>query len=139
MIRVLLVEDNALMRRALARFLGSDPNIQLIGEAASFEEGIALTNTLFPDVVLLDLHLSDEKSTTASRIKSSFVGSRVVAMSFANGAETQIIADGYGAITLVDKMTLASDLIPSIQRCAKNRLVPNASAPSKTPQPTNLT
>ena len=116
-ISVLLVEDSEPMRKALARLLSSDPEIQMLGEAASLNEAIRLASKLSPDVVLLDLHLGDENSITPSKIKSAFVESRVIAMSLANDSDTQKIAEAYGAVALLDKMTLANNLIPSLKRC----------------------
>jgi DNA-binding NarL/FixJ family response regulator len=116
-ISVLLVEDSEPMRKALARLLSSDPGIQMLGEAGSLNEAIRLASKLSPDVVLLDLHLGDENSTTPSKIKSAFVESRVIAMSLANDTDTRKIAEAYGAIALLDKMTLANNLIPSLKRC----------------------
>jgi DNA-binding NarL/FixJ family response regulator len=116
-ITVLLVDDSELMRKALIQLLNSDPEIQVLGEAVSLNEAIRLTGKLSPHVVLLDLHLGDENSITPSKAKSAFSGSRVVAMSFANDTQTQRIADAYGAVALLDKTTLANELIPALKQC----------------------
>jgi two-component system response regulator DevR len=116
-ISVILIEDNQPMRKALSRLLSSDPEIQILGEAGSLNEAIRFVSKLSPDVVLLDLHLADENSITPSKAKSAFVGSRVIAMSFANDADARAIADAYGAVALLDKMSLGADLIPSLKQC----------------------
>ena len=116
MTSVLLVEDSEIMRSAIKCLLNTDPEIQLLAEAINLREAIDLTKNLHPEVVILDLHLGDEGSILPSTVKSSFVGCRIVAMSFANDREVKEIAERFGAAILLDKMTLASDLIPAIKR-----------------------
>jgi RNA polymerase sigma factor (sigma-70 family) len=57
-IRVLLVDDHPLVR-AGARAMLNDPTIEVVGEAATGAEGVELTHTLNPDVVLMDVNLPD--------------------------------------------------------------------------------
>ncbi len=54
-IRVLLVDDHQMVRQGLIYFLSTQPGIQVVGEAASGEEGLRLVTELLPDVVLMDL------------------------------------------------------------------------------------
>src|SRR5438445_400661 len=54
-IRVLLVDDHAVVREGLRAFLELQDGIEIAGEAADGEEAIAATLALAPDVVLLDL------------------------------------------------------------------------------------
>ena len=51
MLRVLVVEDSAVARRALVRTLESDPEIQVVGEATDGAHAVALVAQLKPDVV----------------------------------------------------------------------------------------
>jgi two-component system, chemotaxis family, protein-glutamate methylesterase/glutaminase len=57
MIRVLIVDDSAFVRRALARMLGNLPDIDVVGTAADGIEGIEQVKTLKPDVVTLDIKM----------------------------------------------------------------------------------
>lgn len=57
MIRVLLVEDQAMVRGALASLLGLEPDIEVVGEAASGPEALAVALRIRPDVVLLDVEM----------------------------------------------------------------------------------
>jgi two-component system, NarL family, response regulator LiaR len=54
-IRVLIVDDHAMVRKGLAAFLKAFPDLELIGEAASGEEAVTLCPEILPDVVLMDL------------------------------------------------------------------------------------
>ncbi|MGC4948976.1 response regulator [Streptomyces sp. DT224] len=56
-IRILLCDDHAVVRAGLLALLGSEPDIEVIGEAGSGEEAVALAARLTPDVVLMDLQL----------------------------------------------------------------------------------
>ena len=59
MIRVLIADDDHLMRAGLAELLGSDPTIEIVGQAASGREAIDRTRRLDPDVVLMDVRMPD--------------------------------------------------------------------------------
>ena len=56
-IRVLLVDDHAVVRSGLAGFLLAFDDLKLVGEAASGEEAVSLCRQVQPDVVLMDLML----------------------------------------------------------------------------------
>lgn len=56
-VTVLLVDDDALVRSALRLILGGDPAITVVGEAADGLEGVALVESLRPDVVLMDIRM----------------------------------------------------------------------------------
>lgn len=56
-IRVLLADDEQLVRAGLAAILGSDAEIQVVGEAQDGHEAVAMSRSQVPDVVLLDLNM----------------------------------------------------------------------------------
>ncbi|MFD9334136.1 response regulator [Streptomyces sp. NPDC060028] len=57
MTTILLCDDHAVVRAGLLALLGSEPDIEVLGEAGSGEEAVALAAKLRPDVVLMDLQL----------------------------------------------------------------------------------
>jgi two-component system, chemotaxis family, protein-glutamate methylesterase/glutaminase len=68
-IRVLVVDDSELMRRTLTRLFESDPNIRVVGAAASGREALEMLPELRPDVITLDLHMPEmDGVTTLKRI-----------------------------------------------------------------------
>jgi len=59
MIRVLLADDHELIRLGFRTLLSTQDDIELVGEACSFQELIRLNQQLKPDIILLELHLKD--------------------------------------------------------------------------------
>jgi DNA-binding NarL/FixJ family response regulator len=66
-IRVLVVDDQALIREGLAIILGAQPDIEIIGQAADGREAIDLANRLRPDVVLMDIKMPRMDGIVATR------------------------------------------------------------------------
>ncbi|WP_309051965.1 response regulator transcription factor [Streptomyces sp.] len=56
-VRILLCDDHVVVRAGLLALLGSTPDIEVVGEAGSGEEAVAMAAKLMPDVVLMDLQL----------------------------------------------------------------------------------
>ena len=56
-VRVVIVDDDALVRAGLAMILGGDDGIQVVGQAGDGEEGVATALRLRPDVVLMDIRM----------------------------------------------------------------------------------
>jgi DNA-binding NarL/FixJ family response regulator len=114
--KVLLSEDSEVVRRAVRSLLEQDSQIELVGEATNFAETIKMLNDLRPQIIVMDLHMRDEIKFTPLEVKSRLNGSQIVAISFWNDEETRVLADSFGAVTLLDKVNLAEDLIPTINR-----------------------
>ena len=66
MISVLLVDDHAVVRAGVAGMLGGEPDITIVGEAASGTEAVTAVAALRPDVVLMDLRLPGIDGATAT-------------------------------------------------------------------------
>lgn len=100
--RVLIIDDHPLFRKGVVDLLSLDPSLQLVGEAASGEEGVALTQQLRPDLVLLDLNMRgmDGIETLRRLREGAGVQPRVLVLTVSN-AEQDVLralragADGY--------------------------------------------
>jgi DNA-binding NarL/FixJ family response regulator len=101
MIRVLLVDDHAMVRTGLESFIGSAPDIEVVGTAANGREAIELAADLQPDVILMDMLMPVMGGIDAIReLKASGSAAKIIALStsdesrLVNGA-LQAGADGY--------------------------------------------
>jgi DNA-binding NarL/FixJ family response regulator len=118
-VTVLVADDHEKVRDAITRHLSSDPEIKIVAVTDGFAKAIELCSRIRPDIVLMDVHLSDEKTVTPERVKSCLAQSRLIAMSIWSDEETKILADTFGALVLLRKASLTADLIPAIKLCAK--------------------
>ena len=66
-VRVLVVDDDDLMRAGLRGVLSSDDSIEVVGEGADGRDAIYRTRLLDPDVVLMDVRMPDVDGITATR------------------------------------------------------------------------
>jgi two-component system response regulator NreC len=66
-IRCLLVDDHTLVRQGIRRILESEPDIEVVAEASSAEEGVLKTRDLRPDIVLMDVGMPGLSSFEAAR------------------------------------------------------------------------
>lgn len=72
-VRILVCDDHAVVRAGLLALLDSTPDIEVVGEAGTGEEALALAAKLTPDVVLMDLQLGEgiDGVETTRRLTSS--------------------------------------------------------------------
>jgi len=77
---------------------------------------------LHPQIVILVLHMSDDDSITPEEFRSrlNLGAARLLAISVWNDQETRTLAKSFGAVELLDKVNLGTDLIPAIKRLASS-------------------
>jgi NarL family two-component system response regulator LiaR len=116
LIKVVIVDDHAMLRAGLAVFLMSYPDLQLVGEASNGKEGIALCATETPDVVLMDLMMPIMDGVTATRlIRQEFPQIQVIALtSFGEESLIKRVLEA-GAISYLFKKISADDLANAIR------------------------
>ncbi len=119
MIRVLLVDDQAVVRRALRTRFHLEPDLQVIGEASTSSEALALAQTLSPDVVLMDIEMPgmDGIETTAA-LRRVVPQSAVVILSISNDPQTRGQAQAVGAVAFVEKRGAIDMLLSAIRQAA---------------------
>jgi DNA-binding NarL/FixJ family response regulator len=125
-VKVLLADDSDVMRPAIVRVLKEEPLIELVGEATNFAEALQLTAALKPDVLLLDLHMYDEREYPPELVRSQVVLNTkcILAISVGNDADAKALAESFGARVLLDKTKLYSELIPTILQFCPNVTIP---------------
>src|SRR5664279_3335331 len=84
-IRVLIVDDISETRDHLAKLLGFEPDIEVVGAASSGAEAIELAAKILPDVVLMDINMPDMDGITATERLSSKVPDAAVVMMSVQG------------------------------------------------------
>ena len=100
-VRILIVDDHALVRLGLMTLIDDQPGLKVVGEAGTAAEAIHQVDTLQPDIVLLDIRMPGEGGIEATReIRSRFPKTRVIILtSFADDElvlrAIQAGADGY--------------------------------------------
>jgi|WetSurMetagenome_2_1015567.scaffolds.fasta_scaffold137681_1 CheY-like chemotaxis protein len=67
-IRVMLVDDHAVVRQGIANLLGDESDLEVIGEAADGREAVELAAGLIPDVILMDTSMPNLNGVEATRI-----------------------------------------------------------------------
>jgi chemotaxis response regulator CheB len=89
MIRVLLVDDQPVVRRGLRVLFRLEPDLQVVGEASTGTEALALAQTLTPDVVLMDIEMPEMDGIEATAALRRVVPqSAVVILSIHDDAQT---------------------------------------------------
>ena len=115
-IRVLLVDDHAMVRRGLATFIKVFDDLELAGEAASGEAAIELCAQLAPDVVLMDIVMPEMDGVTATRaVRRQFPEIQVVALTSFKDKELVQDALQAGAIGYLLKDVSADTLAEAIR------------------------
>jgi len=122
-IRVMLVDDHAMVRRGLATFLKVVDDLQLVGEAESGEAAIQLCAEVSPDVILMDMVLPMMDGATATRaIRQQFPQVQVIALtSFKEGDLVKNALEA-GAIAYLLKDVSADDLVRAIRAAHAGRV-----------------
>lgn len=130
-IRILLVDDHAVVRQGLKMFLGLDPELEVVGEAENGEQAVRLTGELNPDVVLMDLLMPVMDGITAiPLIRRDFPETEVIALTSVLEDEAVMKAMRAGAIGYLLKDTQAEELRRAIKAAAAGQvqLSPQAAA-----------
>ena len=123
-IRVLLVDDQALLRKGFRMILEEEAGIEVVGEASGGEEAVALTHQLHPDVVLMDVRMPDMDGIEAtSRIVSSDTEARVLILTTFDLDEYAFAGLRAGASGFLLKDVPPAGLISAIQVVARGDAV----------------
>ena len=131
-IRVLCVDDHPLVRDGVTSAITDQPDMEVIGEAASGEEAVALFGEHTPDVTLMDLRLRGRMSglDAIRAIRARSPEARVVVLTMYEGDEDIHRALEAGAATYLLKDTSSDDLIRTTKPSVGSLSVPvNVSLP----------
>lgn len=115
-VRLLLVDDHAMLRQGLRNMLESYPDIEVVGEAKDGEEAVVEALRLRPTVILMDISLPKLNGIAATaQIKVRYPDAVVIGLSVQTDSASQIEMRRAGAATLVSKEAAAEELYGTIQ------------------------
>ena len=131
-IRVLIVDDSAFVRKAVARMLGEASDIEVVGTASDGEEGLAKAHELRPDVVTLDIKMPKLGGLeTLERLMAERpVPVLLLSTLTQEGAEVTLRALELGAMDFVDKsavepmsmLSLTTELVEKVRALGRARI-----------------
>lgn len=120
---VLLVDDHPLLRQGIARALGSEPDLEVVGEGSTLEEGLEAARELEPDLVILDLGLDESDGLDAiPRIRRA-AGGRVLILSMFDEAVYAERCLKAGASGYVMKEEASEVLVDAVRRVLAGEVV----------------
>jgi len=121
-IRIVLVDDHEVARRALRSVLRADPNLEVVGEAAEGKEALKKVEELRPDIVLLDISLPDMSGIeVAPGIRTVSPDSRIIFVSQHISIPLAKDALRNGAYGYVVKSDAGLDLLSAIEAAHEGR------------------
>ncbi len=122
-IRVVLVDDHAILRTGLKAVLGAAPEIDVVGEAAGGHEAVALLEHTAADVVVMDLSMVDGDGMTATRtITSKGDGVRVLVLTMhAEEAYLEAVLEA-GASGYLVKTSADRELVDAVRAVARGEV-----------------
>ncbi|MFJ8079795.1 response regulator [Streptomyces sp. NPDC096205] len=118
-IKVLLVDDDPLVRTGLSFMMGGSPDIEIVGEAADGTEVEALVERTRPDVVLMDIRMPAMDGLTATeRLRGREGAPQVVVLTTFHADEQVLRALRAGAAGFVLKDTPPAEIVAAVRKVA---------------------
>jgi NarL family two-component system response regulator LiaR len=124
LITVLIIDDHELVREGVRTFLQRMEDIQVVGEAASGREGVALAERLAPDVALMDLVMPEMDGVEATRqLKRASPSTQVIVLTSFDDDEHILPAIRAGALSYLLKHVGTAELVDAVRKAAKGEVV----------------
>ncbi|MEV4622496.1 response regulator transcription factor [Asanoa sp. NPDC049573] len=131
-VRVLLVDDQALFREALAMLLGVRPDVEVVGEAGDGAQALDRVTDLRPDVVLMDLRMPVLDGIAATRrLRAAHPGVRVIALTTFDDDDDVFAALRAGAVGYLLKDVSSARLAEAVLAAARGESVLQPSVAAK--------
>ena len=128
-IRVLLADDHSVVRAGLRAVLGTARDIEVVGEASSGREAVALVDRLKPDVVVMDLSMNDMDGTAATKeITAKGLATRVLVLTMHDEEDYLVPVIEAGAAGYLVKSVADRELVDAVRMVARGDMYMRASA-----------
>lgn len=122
-IRVLIVDDHAMVRKGLRMMLDSQPDITVVGEAGRLSEAIEIGPKLAPDIVTLDLSMPGPSGVASvERLRAAVPAARIIVVTMHDDPAYVRAAIAMGAAGYVNKSAADSELLSAIRAVARGRV-----------------
>jgi NarL family two-component system response regulator LiaR len=117
LIRVLIADDHAIVRKGVCALLATEPDIEVVGEAGNGRQALTLTERLNPDVILMDLVMPGMDGLEATRrIIASQLDARVLVLTSFAGDDKVLPAVRAGALGYLLKDSSPEELVQAIRQ-----------------------
>jgi len=126
-IRVVIAEDQEVVRRGAALLISMEPDMEVVGQARNGVEAVELARLLRPDVVLMDLHMPVKGGVAATReITQELPGTQILVLTTLDDDETVFEAVRAGAQAYLLKDAAEDELLETVRalRRGESRLTP---------------
>jgi len=121
--RIMVVDDHEAARRGIRLVLGSDPTLEVVGEAADGQEAIQKAQELRPDIILLDVTLPGKNGIqAAANIHRISPESRIIFVSQHDSVQIAKDALSVGGCGYVVKSDAGHDLLAAIEAVREGRM-----------------
>ena len=120
MIRVVVVDDHAVVRTGLVQLLGGAPDIEVVGEAADGAEAVAVVAERTPDLVLMDLQMPRVDGVTATRmLRERAPGCEVLVLTSYSDGDRIVAALDAGAVGYLLKDADPDDILEGVRAVSR--------------------
>jgi DNA-binding NarL/FixJ family response regulator len=118
-IRILLADDQPMVRKGLAEIINSEHDMEIIAEASNGQDAVEQTRQCRPEVIIMDVSMPVMDGIQATRIIcSDFPGVRIIGLSMCARAEEADAMRNAGAIDYLNKGEPTNTIIDAIRRAA---------------------
>jgi DNA-binding NarL/FixJ family response regulator len=121
-VRVVLVDDDPLVRAGLRMILGGTPDVDVVAEAADGQDAVDVVLREAPDVVLMDIRMPRMDGLAATRrLLDRGTNARIIVLTTFDTDDMVVTALSYGAAGFLLKDTSPADLVDAVRRVASGQ------------------
>lgn len=119
-IRVMLADDHGAVRQGLSALIETQPDMEIVGEAADGVEAVSLARKCCPDVILMDINMPEMNGLEATRIISTELPkTQIIGLSINAEAETGAAMLEVGAACHLAKDCDSCSILKAIRNCSR--------------------
>ncbi len=122
-IKVMIVDDHAVLRSGLKMLIAAQPDMQVVGEAGTLQQAIDAAKSLSPHIITLDLSMPGSQGLSGiERLRTASPASKILILTMHEDPTLVRSALALGAVGYVVKSVADTELISALRAVAKGRL-----------------